>query len=380
MPETLEPWKDLEQQNVSDQVKRAVFQQMEEETANSLPHVLKQLPKQPTVQGMDSPHQTGDHVCYDMLTRGPHYLMTAHFTDVAPNAPVRGIHRHIGAPTLFCVNGKGWEWNDEVTYDFETYDLMIVPPYNRHQHGGDKEIGCEIYVPETGRIHHLLGLMWREQHKLSEKPTFPEGTEPLYDEEGRLKGYKIKKGVLGITEDIEVVLGPEPSRDATFAARRAAGDWKGDVTNTYDRYVKLMHDEADFCREVDHVAKEAVLPWENSRMGKLKWLVSPSTKTAANHMWMYFTEIAPGSRTGKHRHLAEEQVLVLQGSGYDVHDGERWDWEQGDMICVPTMTTHQHFNSTDDKVVLLHSVPSIYWAHDIGGIEHFEDAPEYEGD
>lgn len=376
----LEPWKDIQQQALSDDIKAAVFQSMQDDVAGSLPHVLEQLPKQPTVQGMDSPHQMGDHVCYDMLTRGPHYLMTAHFTSIAPNAPVRGIHRHIGAPTLFCMGGKGWEWNDGVTYDFESFDLMIVPPYNIHQHGGDKDVGCEIYVPETGRIDHLLGLMWREQHKLSEKPTFPEGTDPLYDDEGKLKGYRIKKGVLGIEQDIEVILGPEPSRDATFKARRAAGNYEGKPANTYDRYVKLMHDEADYCREVEHVAKERELPWEMTRMGKLKWMVHPNTKTAANHLWIYFTEIDPGGRTGMHRHLSEEQILVLEGSGYDLHDGERWDWKQGDLIVVPSGTAHQHFNTGGSRALLLHSVPSIYTFMDLGGIEHLEDAPEFDSE
>src|SRR5438067_297869 len=148
-PATLTPWQEAQQGTTSDDVKRVVFQTKEEDLANSLPHVLEQLPKQPTVQGMDSPHQMGDHLAYDMLTRGPTYLMTGHFTAIAPNAPVRGIHRHIPAPTLFCVQGKGWEWNDEVTYEFEGYDLLVVPPYNQHQHGGDKDIGCEIFVPET---------------------------------------------------------------------------------------------------------------------------------------------------------------------------------------------------------------------------------------
>jgi quercetin dioxygenase-like cupin family protein len=375
----LEPWKDDEHRAYPDDLKRAVQQRLEDQTAASLPHVLTQLPKQPTVQGMDSPHQMGDHVCYDMLTRGPHYMMTAHFTDIAPNAPVRGVHRHIPAPTLFCMGGKGWEWNDGVTYDFEMYDLMIVPPYNMHQHGGDKDIGCQIYVPEAGRIDHILSLIGREQHKFSEKPTFPEGTEPLYDEENNLKGYKIKKGVLGITEDIDVILGAEPSRDAVFKARRSATDW-GDrpVENTYDRYLKLMYDEVGFCREVDHVAHEAEQPWEMTRQGKLKWLIHPESKTAAKRLWIYFSEIGPGSRSGKHRHMAEEQILVLEGSGYDVHDGDRWDWEQGNLIVIPPMTEHQHFNTGDSRSLMLHSSPSTYAHLDLGGIEQLEDAPEFE--
>lgn len=376
---TLKPWQDVRKAIAPDQVKRFVYQRNEDDRVASLPHVLDQLGKKKTVQGYDSPHQTGDHVAYDMLTRGPHYLLTSHFTEISPNAPVRGIHRHISAPTLFCLAGKGWEWNDEVTYRFETYDLLVVPPYTRHQHGADKDVGCQIFVPETGRVHHLLGLTWREQHKLSEKPTFPEGTEPMYDERGTLKGYRIKKGVLGIAEDIEVILGTEPQRDETFAARRAVGAWEGPVENTYDRYLRLMYDEVDFCRTVDHCAREADQPWELTRQGKLKWLVHPDTKVAANHKWIYFQEIAPGSRSGRHRHIAEELVLVLEGRGYDVHDGRRWNWDQGQLICIPAMTEHQHFNAGGGRAVLLHVMPGHYTHLNLGGIEQLEDAPEYVG-
>ena len=371
----LEPWREV--YNVPDQMKRFVYQQQEDAKASSLPHVLKQLPMQPTVMGMDSPHQTGDHISYDMLTRGPLYCMTSHFTHVAPNAPVRGAHRHIPAPSLFCVTGRGWEWNDGETFHFETYDILTVPPYTIHQHGGDKEIGCTIYVPEDGRIHHTLGLIWREQHKLNEKPTFRQGTEPIHDAEGKLIGYRIKKGVLGITEDIEVILGPEPNREASFQARRSAGDWKGAVENTYDRYVKLMHEEADFCRGAPHVVLEREQSWEVTRHGRLKWLIHPESELASKRKYIYFQEIPPGSRSGKHRHVAEENILVLEGRGYDIHDGERWNWEQGDLICIPTMTEHQHFNAGPERALLLCASPSTYLNLGVGGFEQLEDAPEY---
>ena len=373
----LEPWREV--YNVADEIKRFVYQQQEDAKANSLPHELRQLPMQPTVMGMDSPHQTGDHLAYDMLTRGPLYCMTSHFTRVAPNAPVRGAHRHIGAPSLFCVTGKGWEWNDGETYHFETYDILTVPPYTIHQHGGDKEIGCTIYVPEDGRIHHILGLNWREQHKLSEKPNFPQGTEPIHDADGKMIGYRIKKGVLGITEDIEVILGPEPNREAGFAARRAAGSWKAPLENTYDRYVKLMHDEADFCPVAPHVVVEREQPWEMTRQGRIKWLIHPESRLATKRKFIYFQEIPGGSRSGKHRHASEENVIVLEGRGYDIHDGERWNWDQGDLICIPPMTEHQHFNLGSERVLLLSAMPSTYLNLGVGGIEQLEDAPEYSG-
>jgi len=371
----LEPWREV--QNQADQLKRFVYQQQENAKALSLPHVLKQLPMQPTVMGMDSPHQTGDHISYDMLTRGPLYCMTSHFTHIAPNAPVRGAHRHIPAPSLFCVTGKGWEWNDGETFHFETYDILTVPPYTIHQHGGDKDIGCTIYVPEDGRIHHVLGLIWREQHKLNEKPTFREATERIHDPEGKLLGYRIKKGVLGITEDIEVILGPEPNREASFQARRSAGAWQGAVENTYDRYLKLMHEEADYCRAAPHVVLEREQSWEATRHGRLKWLIHPQSALASKRKYIYFHEIPPGGRSGKHRHVAEENILVLEGRGYDIHDDERWNWEQGDLICIPTMTEHQHFNSGSERALLLCASPSTYLNLGVGGFEQLEDAPEF---
>ena len=119
----LTPWESSEEVVHSDRLKRLVHQRREESFAGSLPHVLKPIPPKGTVMGHSSPHQTGDLLCYDILQRGPMYVLTCHFSDIPPNAPVRGAHRHISAPTLFCTAGKGWEWNDGETYNFEVFDL-----------------------------------------------------------------------------------------------------------------------------------------------------------------------------------------------------------------------------------------------------------------
>ena len=90
-------------------------------------------------------------------------------------------------------------------------------------------------------------------------------------------------------------------------------------------------------------------------------------------------EIPPGSRSGKHRHMTEEQVLVIKGRGYDVHDGQRWDWETGDLVSIPAMAEHQHFNADENQpALLLSSMPSVGVALGMGGIEQLEDAPEFD--
>jgi quercetin dioxygenase-like cupin family protein len=368
------PWEAEESLETSDPL---AHQRHEELLKEQLPRVVKLLPVQGTVMGSSSPHQTGDIVCYDILKRAPVYDLTSHFSDIPPKSPVRGAHRHISAPTLFCLSGKGWEINDGKTYLFSTYDMLVVPPFTIHQHGGDEETGSQIFVPQS-RLFSLLGLTKREQIKFGDNPTFPQGTEPLQDEHGKLIGYRIKRGVLGIKEDIDVMLGADQKTEKVFHARKEASPWQGPVQNTYDRYLKLFHDESVFCNTVPHVIAYEEQPWEWCRQGRLKWFTHPEMDSAARRVWLYMQEIPPGSRSGKHRHITEEQILVIEGRGYDIHDGSRWDWERGDLISIPAMAEHQHFNADPDhSVLLLSSMPSAGVALGLGGIEQLEDAPEY---
>ena len=59
--------------------------------------------------------------------------------------------------------------------------------------------------------------------------------------------------MLGIKEDIDVMLGADQKTEGVFRARKEATSWNGSVENTYDRYLKLFHDESVFCNTVTHV-------------------------------------------------------------------------------------------------------------------------------
>lgn len=51
--------------------------------------------------------------------------------------------------------------------------------------------------------------------------------------------------------------------------------------------------------------------------------------------------------SGKHIHQGGLVLFVLAGQGYTVVDGEKYDWEQGDLIVLPIKpggVEHQHFN------------------------------------
>jgi mannose-6-phosphate isomerase-like protein (cupin superfamily) len=138
------------------------------------------------------------------------------------------------------------------------------------------------------------------------------------------------------------------------------------------------------------------MPWEMARQGLLKHLLNEQMNTRMETVDAYMQVIPPGSRSGKHRHLAEECLYVVEGYGYDLHQdcdveigdsynwkpqGEikRFDWEAGDVIYVPPCTIHQHFNGDPLRPARLISCTNrIYKNSGLNDLVQIEDAPEYD--
>jgi quercetin dioxygenase-like cupin family protein len=136
--------------------------------------------------------------------------------------------------------------------------------------------------------------------------------------------------------------------------------------------------------------------WEMSRQGLLKHLINEGMNTRMETVDAYMQIIPPGSRSGKHRHLAEECLYVLEGRGYDLHQDcdvditdvytwkaqaevKRYEWEAGDVIYIPPCTIHQHFNADPARPVRLISVINrAYKNSGLNDLTQLEDAPEYD--
>ena len=137
------------------------------------------------------------------------------------------------------------------------------------------------------------------------------------------------------------------------------------------------------------------MPWEMSRQGLLKHLMNEGMNTRMESVDAYMLIIPPGSRSGKHRHLAEECLYVLEGRGYDLHQDcdveitdtyhwkaqdevKRYDWEAGDVIYIPPNTIHQHWNADPERPLrLISAINRIYRKFGLNDVEQIEDAPEY---
>jgi quercetin dioxygenase-like cupin family protein len=104
------------------------------------------------------------------------------------------------------------------------------------------------------------------------------------------------------------------------------------------------------------------MPHEKCADGLIKHLVHNKLNTKECCVEAYMQFLAPGERSGKHRHMWEEIIFVAEGSGYDLHwdlkydcvdafewewaaEPKRFEWKRGDFIYIPPFTIHQHFNS-----------------------------------
>jgi len=64
---------------------------------------------------------------------------------------------------------------------------------------------------------------------------------------------------------------------------------------------------------------------------------------------LHLEEYSPGARSQKHGHVNEAAFYILDGEGYEIHDGVRYDWKAGDVAIVHNNCVHQHFNASPTK-------------------------------
>jgi quercetin dioxygenase-like cupin family protein len=171
----------------------------------------------------------------------------------------------------------------------------------------------------------------------------------------------------------------------------------GDVRQ--DLYRDLLDDAATAAErnaKRRKIIKPHEMPWEMSPQGLLKHLINEAMNTRMETVDAYMQIIPPGSRSGKHRHLAEECLYVVEGRGYDLHQDcdveiiddyhwipqneiKRFDWEAGDVIYIPPNTIHQHFNADPSRPArLISAINRIFKNSGLNDLEQVEPAPEYD--
>ena len=109
-----------------------------------------------------------------------------------------------------------------------------------------------------------------------------------------------------------------------------------------------LKDELTRLRALPRVVKGTEMKFQDGPQTFSRHYVEPidgMTQTLHIHL----EEYSPGGRNNKHGHVNEAAFYILDGTGYEVHDDIRYDWDAGDIAIVHNNCVHQHFNKDPVK-------------------------------
>ncbi|MBI3077026.1 MAG: cupin domain-containing protein [Deltaproteobacteria bacterium] len=104
-----------------------------------------------------------------------------------------------------------------------------------------------------------------------------------------------------------------------------------------------LKEELRRLRSGPRVYKTRDFKWTGGPQHWNKNVVDPALGICQS-LYVHIEEFAPGAHSKKHGHQNEAMFYVLDGRGHEVHDGQRYDWEAGDVVIVHDGCVHQHFN------------------------------------
>jgi hypothetical protein len=127
---------------------------------------------------------------------------------------------------------------------------------------------------------------------------------------------------------------------------------------SYDRFIEYIRAERERSLRGQVVVRGKDRAWDQNRQSLVKMYLFPARvseeppRTVLTDWTVFVQDIR--TQSGKHRHQGGLVIYILEGEGYSVVEGERHDWEAGDLLLLPLRpggVEHQHFNADPDKPV-----------------------------
>ena len=83
----------------------------------------------------------------------------------------------------------------------------------------------------------------------------------------------------------------------------------------------------------------------DAKQSRTWWMLGPGDEPFLTQtLQVHFVELLPGGTNHGHGHQNEAHFYILEGKGYEIHDGKRYEWEKDDLVIVHTDSKHKHFN------------------------------------
>ena len=107
------------------------------------------------------------------------------------------------------------------------------------------------------------------------------------------------------------------------------------------------------------------------------WLLGPGDEPFLTQtLQVHTVELAPGGKNKGHGHQNEALFYVLEGSGYEIHDGRRYDWSKDDLVIVHVDSMHQHYNASATEAAKLIVIKAKATYNFLGLVQQGKGPPE----
>jgi quercetin dioxygenase-like cupin family protein len=104
--------------------------------------------------------------------------------------------------------------------------------------------------------------------------------------------------------------------------------------------------------------------WNKDVMGSTKGGHHVFDKTDSLQIHIY--EMAPEGQSQNHVHQNEALMYILNGEGYEIHDGKRYEWEPGDLALIHGGCAHKHYSKDPDnpaRALIIKNKPMYLFLH-----------------
>ena len=131
------------------------------------------------------------------------------------------------------------------------------------------------------------------------------------------------------------------------------------LEGTYGEMKQTLYDQP-------RVFSSDKIKWKGGPQAYGKHIINPKDVQVAQSIETHIHAFAPNGYAQNHGHMNTATFYVMRGKGYDIHDGQRIEYEAGDMLLVESGCVHQHFNSSADEemiVVVMKAKPLFLFMH-----------------
>lgn len=137
------------------------------------------------------------------------------------------------------------------------------------------------------------------------------------------------------------------------------------MSNFYDKWLAMWETSQAEKKNARKIIRQEELEWvKTPQDAKAALLVSPETGFRTWGSTSMVAEIPVGWHTGNHSH-GEEGIHIVEGSGFSIVNGAKYEWDKGSTLWMPFNSQHQHFN-TGNEPVKYYSIFALHLEHFCG--------------